>query len=39
MLRGGFRHLVVMDGGEVVGILSVRDILRQWHEDRTVRPS
>ena len=35
MLRGGFRHLVVMDGGEVVGILSVRDIVRQWHEDRT----
>jgi CBS domain-containing protein len=34
MMRGGFRHLVVMDGGEVVGILSVRDIVRQWHADR-----
>jgi CBS domain-containing protein len=34
MLRGGFRHLVVMDEGEVIGILSVRDILRQWHLDR-----
>jgi CBS domain-containing protein len=34
MLRGGFRHLVVMESGEVVGILSVRDIVRQWHTDR-----
>ena len=34
MLRGGFRHLVVMDGGEVVGILSVRDIVRHWHAER-----
>jgi CBS domain-containing protein len=34
MLRGGFRHLVVLDEGEVAGILSVRDILRQWHADR-----
>ena len=35
MLRGGFRHLVVLDEGEVAGILSVRDIVRSWHEDRT----
>ena len=26
--RGGFRHLVVVDGGELVGILSMRDIVR-----------
>ena len=28
MLVGGFRHLVVMDDGRTVGIISVRDILR-----------
>ena len=30
MVRGGFRHLVVMDGAETVGILSMRDIVRCW---------
>jgi len=30
MVRGRFRHLVVLDGGDVVGILSVRDIVRCW---------
>ena len=30
MVRGGFRHLVVVDGGETVGILSMRDIVRCW---------
>jgi CBS domain-containing protein len=34
MLRGGFRHLVVMESGEVIGILSVRDIVREWHSAR-----
>jgi len=33
MVRGGFRHLVVVDGGEMVGILSMRDIVRCWTED------
>ena len=28
MVSGGFRHLVVCDGSEVVGMLSVRDIVR-----------
>jgi CBS domain-containing protein len=30
MCRGGFRHLVVVDGGELVGVLSMRDIVRCW---------
>jgi CBS domain-containing protein len=30
MVRGGFRHLVVMDGADTVGILSMRDIVRCW---------
>ncbi|MEA2254303.1 MAG: hypothetical protein QOG35_348 [Solirubrobacteraceae bacterium] len=30
MVRGGFRHVIVLDGSEVVGILSMRDIVRCW---------
>lgn len=30
MVRGGFRHLVVVDGADLVGILSMRDIVRVW---------
>jgi signal-transduction protein with cAMP-binding, CBS, and nucleotidyltransferase domain len=30
MSRRGVRHLVVFDAGEVVGILSMRDIVRVW---------
>jgi CBS domain-containing protein len=30
MVRGGFRHLVVLDGDQVQGVISVRDILRCW---------
>jgi CBS domain-containing protein len=33
MVRGGFRHLVVVDGGEMAGILSMRDIVRCWVAD------
>jgi CBS domain-containing protein len=33
MVRGGFRHLVVVDGAETVGILSMRDIVRCWTAD------
>ena len=30
MVRGGFRHLVVVDGGDMAGVLSMRDIVRCW---------
>ncbi len=33
MVRGRFRHLVVVDGGELVGVLSMRDIVRAWTGD------
>lgn len=35
MVKGGFRHLVVLDGGDVAGILSVRDIVRCWSRERS----
>ncbi len=28
MLDGGFRHLIVVDGGRTVGVVSVRDLMR-----------
>ena len=36
MVRGGFRHLIVIEGGETIGILSVRDIVRVWTEDGAI---
>jgi CBS domain-containing protein len=33
MVKGGFRHLVVVDNGELAGILSMRDIVRCWTTD------
>jgi CBS domain-containing protein len=33
MVRGGFRHLVVVENGALVGILSMRDIVRCWTQD------
>jgi CBS domain-containing protein len=30
MVKGNFRHLVVVDGADMVGILSMRDIVRCW---------
>ena len=38
MVRGNFRHLIVLDGGETVGILSVRDVVRCWTEDGAICP-
>jgi len=33
MVRGSFRHLVVVERGELAGILSMRDIVRAWTDD------
>src|SRR3982751_694242 len=36
MVRGGFRHLVVLESGEVTGVVSMRDIVRCWTEDGAI---
>jgi CBS domain-containing protein len=39
MLRGGFRHLVVVDDAHgLAGILSMRDIVRCWANERAALP-
>jgi CBS domain-containing protein len=30
MAKGGFRHLVVIDDGELAGIISMRDLIQVW---------
>ena len=35
MVAGGFRHLIICDGDEIVGVLSVRDIVRAWSQARS----
>ena len=37
MIYGGFRHLPVADGGAVVGIVSIRDLMRVTLEDSAPR--
>ena len=37
MIHGGFRHLPVMHEGEVVGVLSIRDLMRVVLEDSVPR--
>ena len=38
MVQGSFRHLIVLDAGETVGILSVRDVVRCWTGDGAICP-
>ncbi len=38
MVRGGFRHLIVLDQGDIVGVLSVRDVVRCWTQDGAICP-
>ena len=33
MVRGRFRHLIVCEGPDVLGVLSVRDVVRCWTDD------
>ena len=37
MIHGGFRHLPVVDEGRVVGILSIRDLMRSVLNDAAPR--
>jgi signal-transduction protein with cAMP-binding, CBS, and nucleotidyltransferase domain len=36
MVRGRFRHLIVIESGEIAGVLSVRDIVRCWTDDGAI---
>jgi len=38
MVAGGFRHLVICEASAVVGVLSVRDIVRVWSAARSSAP-
>ena len=37
MIHGGFRHLPVVDGDRVVGIVSIRDLMRVTLGDTSPR--
>jgi CBS domain-containing protein len=38
MVKGGFRHLVVVEGHDVAGLLSMRDIVRCWISTAVAQP-
>ena len=37
MIHGGFRHLPVYDGGQLAGIVSIRDLIRLSLDDESPR--
>jgi CBS domain-containing protein len=37
MIHGGFRHMPIMEGERVVGMISIRDLMRVVLEDSTPR--
>ncbi|MDX3225708.1 cyclic nucleotide-binding/CBS domain-containing protein [Streptomyces sp. ME19-01-6] len=39
MSHGGFRHLIVLEAGDPVGVVSVRDIIRCWAGARQPEPA
>jgi CBS domain-containing protein len=39
MVEGSFRHLLVVDGAELLGVLSMRDIVRCWSDQHAVSSS
>src|SRR3954452_1515467 len=36
MVQGGFRHLIVVEGGDIAGVVSMRDIVRCWTQDGSI---
>ena len=38
MVKGGFRHLIVVEGHDVAGLLSMRNIVRCWTGTPVARP-
>jgi CBS domain-containing protein len=39
MLHGNFRHLIVLDGRDPIGVVSVRDIVRCWSDQKAAVPA
>jgi CBS domain-containing protein len=39
MINRGFRHLVVLDGDDVLGVISVRDVVRVWSQRSSTIPA